>query len=148
MNIEVQDEITISKTSLNGCAGCSHLAIPANSGLLMLIGKLIGYSDPKVENGNGDGKRSFHLANALLNNFHKTKVIVVPSKTDDLGSFVKRVVQDAQNIIAQRQEKGDGLYDSAEALINLLDGGDSSQEPAKLEKAWKEFVVLLFKSRT
>lgn len=152
-SFDLQDEICMEHeksdfqnySNENACV--SHLATAANSGLLMLIGKLFGYKgtesiEPSLEN------RSQHLAKALLNSFHTTTVAVIPPKNDDLKSFVLDVIQDAQKIISQKENNE--LRSRAESLIHFLKNNWILKEATaklELERRWKEFTVLFFKNK-
>lgn len=111
---------------------------------LMLIAKLIGYKSCEIPN-NRKLHSSHKLANALLCNFQKSNISIIPPKNDDLLAFVKHTINDAIEILTSPTNC---LYKFAVELmgqIQNLNPNDPIQ--LRLKSSWKEFTIQLFKHK-
>jgi hypothetical protein len=116
----------------------SLLAMPANSGLLLLIDQLI--KKAKSER-NTQRIRSCKLAENLLSNYKKTSIIVTPTQEESPIEFVQASVSKALEIISNPDAHHGIIHNFASNLLtHLSTPADLDKETReKLINAWKDF---------
>lgn len=141
---DIRRELSFKNPKIcNDLANCPHI------GMLMLIGKLVGFGSKCIDSSQHD-YRSFQMANRLLENFYHTTVTVLVPHNEDSHAFVEHIRDEALYLSKFFDNDENGLCGKAKELIQLLDDQSESltyKESDDLKKCWLEFTIQLFKEK-